>query len=129
MMGLGLSLMATRAQTPEDVIGRIEQAIKQSDAQALSGYFRQVVEVKLLDGRENEYSPSQAQVVLRDFFQQNPATRGFAFKHRGSSGNGEIYYAMGLYESSKGSYDTNVLVKKADAGFYIQHIRFEKHQP
>lgn len=121
---LALLPWSAGAQTPEATFGQIENAIKASDAEALSKYFNNTVEVTIMD-KDQDYPRQQAQFVLKDFFTSYPL-RTFTIMHKGSSG--DTWYAVGSYVSPRGSFDTNILLKKYGDKVLIQTLRFERDQ-
>lgn len=113
--------LLVQAQTPQDVLRNIENAIKSKDALVLSNYFNKDLEITLLE-YEKVCSKNQAQLVIKDFFAKNPLTK-FNMIHVG--GSGDAWYGMGVYESSGNQYDTNVFIKKYGNVYLIDRIRFE----
>lgn len=111
-----------RAQTADDVFAKVEAALKAADASLLSPYFNTTLEVTVAE-KGQDYSKTQAQFVVKEFFQSYPV-RSFAFAHRGNSGT--TFYAVGKYVSARGTFDVNVFVKKYGSTFLIDQIRFER---
>jgi hypothetical protein len=60
----------------------IEAAIKTGDVPALSKHFEGNVEIHIKDA-QNSYSKSQAEAVLKNFFDTHTHHRSFAVQHRG----------------------------------------------
>jgi hypothetical protein len=81
------------------------------------------VELTVLDN-EGVYSKPQAEVILRNFFAQNPP-KSVTINHRGSSAQGSKY-AIATYECQKGKYRAYIFMKDSGAGMMIQELRFEK---
>ena len=101
----------------------IEAAIKTGDVPALSKHFEGNVEIHIKDA-QNSYSKSQAEAVLKNFFDTH-TPRSFAVQHRGESPGGAKYF-MGTLATTAGSYRTYVYAKPTNGAFVIQEIRFEE---
>lgn len=109
------------AQDAKTVMTKVTSAIKSGNAGQLAANFNQNVELTL-PGVDQRYAKNQAQFVLKDFFAKHPPA-GYSVVHQGSSGAN--YYAIGEYKSSKGNFDTNVLLKNVGGKFSIIEVRFE----
>ena len=110
------------AQTRDELFVKIESAIKNGDAIALSEMFDRTVEITIAE-TDKEYAKNQAMYVVKEFFVNYPI-RSFNIVHKGNSG--DTYYAVGLYISTKGNFDTNIFIKKFGDQFLIDRIRFDK---
>ena len=106
-----------------DTFDDVALAIKKSNQKDISKYFNQTVELTILDN-EGVYSKPQAEVILKNFFAQNPPTN-VAINHRGSSTQGSKY-ATAIYEYSKGKYRIYIYMKESATGMIIQELRIEK---
>lgn len=114
-----LAAASLHAQTdPFEAVGN---AIKSGNATALSQFFGKSVELTILD-KEETYSGTQAEFILKDFFKQYPP-KSFAYVHRGKSNNME--YAIGTYTHANGTLRTYVLIKKSESKNYVEQLRFE----
>ena len=101
----------------------IESAIGAGNVTALSQYFTGNVEIHIKDA-QNSYSKSQAEAVLKNFFNSH-SPRSFFVQHRGESPGGAKYF-MGNLSTTAGSYRTYVYAKQMNGVFAIQEIRFEE---
>jgi Domain of unknown function (DUF4783) len=106
-----------------DTFDDVALAIKNSNQKEVSKYFNQTVELTILDN-EGVYSKPQAEVMLKNFFAQNPPTN-VAINHRGSSTQG-AKYATAIYEYSKGKFRIYIYMKESTSGMMIQELRIEK---
>ena len=110
--------------SPQDVFKGVEQNIQKSDVNALSSYFANSVELTI-EEREGTYSKSQAQVVIKNFFNKTSPFR-FELRHNGSSGPKDKY-AIGILTASDGTtYRTFISLRMNENGYEVQEIRFEK---
>lgn len=101
----------------DDVIN----ALKAGNAQELSRYIDDNVEISLPDKTDN-YSRTQAIMVLRDFFNNNGVT-GFDVQFKGENGGGQ--YCIGNLKTKSGVYRTTVFMKTKDNKQVIKEIRFK----
>lgn len=101
----------------DDVVG----AMKNGNAGLLSKYFDQTVEISLPD-RSDAYSRTQAEVVLKDFF-QTKGVRSFEKEHQ--SGNGGSVFCIGTLTTRSGSYRTTIHMKMRSDRQLLQEIRIE----
>jgi len=104
------------------VIGTIGSAIGSGNVTAITRYFDNAVSMSI-SGNQSTYSRSQAEMVLRDFFEKHPP-KGFNMDHSG--GNNGNRYAIGTLTTATGSYRTYFSVKQKDGTQIIQEIRIEK---
>ena len=75
-------------------------------------------------GSQANYSRSQAEMILRDFFNKN-APKKFDIEHTGSSAN--MKFSIGTLYTSTGNYKTYFSVRYKDGSYYIQEIRIERN--
>lgn len=75
-------------------------------------------------GSQANYSRSQAEMILRDFFNKNTPKK-FDIEHSGSSAN--MKFSIGTLFTSTGNYKTYFSVRYKDGSYYIQEIRIEKN--
>jgi hypothetical protein len=101
----------------DDVIN----ALKSGNAQELSKYIDDNIEISLPDKTEN-YSRAQAVMVLKDFFTNNGVT-GFDVQFKGENGGGQ--YCIGDLKTKSGVYRTTVFMKTKDNKQLIKELRFK----
>lgn len=100
----------------------ISAAIQSGNAQSLSGYFTESIDLTLLD-IEDVYSQKQAQVILSKFFIDNVPS-SFNLKHEGKSKVEDFYY-IGILKTNTGNYRVTFFLKKENDGFNIKQLRIE----
>lgn len=88
----------------------------------IAGYFDNAVSLTI-SGTQATYSRSQAEMVLRDFFNKNK-TPDFSVERKGNNKNG--CYAIGILTTGNGNYRVYFSARKKNEGYVIQEIRFEK---
>jgi len=114
------------AQEKDKIMERVEEALKSSSSKELTKHLHSKVEIKL-DGERKEYSINQAEIMLKQFFQQNPAT-AFEFIHEGDNESGGILYAIGSYTSSSGKHRVVVRAKQYDKKYKVYRLEFSKER-
>jgi len=102
-------------------IDEIVAALKEGNSATIAKYFDNTVEITLPD-KSNSYSKSQAEVILRDFFSNNPV-KSFTILHKGENGGSE--YCIGTLVTKNASYRTTVFMKQKGDRQTLQEIRFE----
>ncbi len=106
---------------PSQRIDEVVSAMKTGNAAQVARYFDQSVEINLPD-KGGSYSKSQAEIVLKDFFTNNPV-KGFDVIHKGQNAGSQ--YCIGTLLTKSGSFRTTLYMKlKADVQL-LQEIRFE----
>lgn len=111
-------------QSSDSVLNGIESSMKTGNAKELVKYFNEMVELKI-DGGSSNYSRTQAEVVLRKFFQSNPS-RGFFYIHKGASTSEGLKYAIGQYTTNSGTYRIVMFLKMEGKQYVIDTLRITK---
>ena len=94
----------------EDVIA----ALKTGNAAQVSRYLDNTVDITLPE-KSNSYSKSQAEVILKDFFNTN-AVKSFQVIHQGDNAGSQ--YCIGNLVTKNGTYRTTIFMKqKGDRPF------------
>lgn len=101
---------------------QIINALKTGDSKELGRYFDTTIEITL-PSKSNSYSKSQAELVLKGFFNDNKV-KGFEIIHESENGNSQ--YCIGNLSTSNGSYRTTIFVKQKGEKQLVQELRFEK---
>ena len=108
--------------SPFSGIDDVIASLGKGGASALSRYFNDNIEMVILE-RTGSYSRSQAQMVLRDFFNMHPVL-GFQISQKTDSG--ERQYCTGKLMTSKGQFKTSIIIRVRDQRPLITEIRIEK---
>ena len=116
-------LAVTSGYGQDETIDDIGTALSSGSAKELIKYCVNRVEIQI-DGDQTVYSKPQAEVVLRDFFEQNVA-KGFLYVHKGSSPEG-LKYTIGNYSMENGSYRVYMLLKKSGDYYLIDTLSFTR---
>lgn len=104
-------------------IDEVIAAMKTGNASQIAKYFDNTVEITMPD-KNNNYSKSQAEMVLRDFFSTN-GVKGFTVIHKGENSGSK--YCIGTLTTQNGSYRTTIFMKMKSDKQYLQEIRFESN--
>jgi hypothetical protein len=111
-------------QAENTTIAQIQKAIKNADATGLAAFFHSTVDLEVAD-TDGNYSKNQAEMILRDFFQNNPV-KSFTMRHQGSSDDGSKYL-IGTYKTMNDQeFRVYVLIKGTASEMMIHQLQFEK---
>ena len=108
--------------TPEDVIDRTAELLKDGNSRELAASFSSTIEITIL-GEDNVYSASQAGQALSDFFKRYQPHSAKVL-HRITS-NAHYQYAVIILSTSNGSYRTCVSLKSVNGKFEVNELRIE----
>lgn len=107
----------------QDEIENVQLALNSGSAKELVRYFNKTSEVKIA-GTGGSMTISQAESVLRDFFQQNPPG-SFLYIHKGQSPKG-LKYNIGQYTSESGIFRIVILMKELDGSYVVDTITIDE---
>ena len=102
-------------------IDDVVSAMRSGSSTQVSKFFDNNVEISTPQ-KSNNYSKSQAELVLRDFFQSNPVT-GFEIIHKGQNAGSQ--YCIGTLQTKNGTYRTTIFMKQRGEAQVLQELRFE----
>jgi len=105
-----------------DSFTEIINALKSNNAAEVARYFDNTVEITI-PGKISSYSKSKAELVISDFFKNNPV-RGFKIIHQGENAGSQ--YCIGNLITGNGLYRTTIYTKQKGNNQLIQELRFEK---
>lgn len=110
--------------TNKVILNDIVECFVHNDAERLSSYFNERIEITL-SGESKEYAKSQAKFVMKDFLELHPPA-AFTFNHQGSTDN--TIYALGTYRSPEGVFEVDLYLKLQHADYVINQIKFERQR-
>jgi len=116
-----LLLVVGHAQVPE---AAIDIAFKNADATSISRFFAPNIDIELNNSLSN-YSKTQAEIVLKDFFSKNQV-KDYEIIHSGNSGGTTETYTIGILNTVNGNYRVYMLLKPKDNSYILKQIRFQK---
>jgi Domain of unknown function (DUF4783) len=118
---VAVSMMMLSSFAQPSSIDEVIGALRSGDADGLSKYFDDNVELTL-PVKSDSYSKAQAQVILKDFFDNNNV-KGFELKHKGDSPGG--HYCIGTLQTKSGNYRAHVFMKAKGSKEVVKEIRFQ----
>jgi len=120
---LFLTTLPDRAKAQSEVINNLRAALKAGSSKELVKSFNNTVELNL-EGEKSNYSRSQAEIVLKEFFKKYPPT-DFQYIHQGASKQG-LTYVIGKYSFENGSFRVLILIKKFEENYLVDSIDFSR---
>jgi hypothetical protein len=120
-LGIGFLLFISISVSAIEIPSGIITALSSGDASALSAYFSSTIELTLFE-KEEIYSRTQAEIILRKFFSDNPP-RQFKILHEG--GKDSSKYAIGSLTTSTKSFRITFLLKMEADKVLIHQLRIE----
>ena len=115
---------AGQAVAQGEAMSSVASAMKTGSAKELSRNFGSMVEITLDGGEATNYSSTQAEFVMKNFFAKN-APVDFSVNHNGTSDKGQLY-AIGTYASKGDSYTVLIRMKSANGKYLIHSMNFIK---
>ena len=95
--------------------------MKPGPAPEIARFFDNTVEINMPQ-KNNSYSKSQAELVLKDFFSTNPV-KAFEIIHKGENSGSQ--YCIGTLITKNGSFRTTIFMKQKGDKQVLQEITFE----
>ncbi len=115
--------MPIQAQ-PDKVPEGIVLSFKAGNAAELAKFFHDNVELIILD-KEDVYSRSQAEQIIRKFFSEHPP-KDFEIIFKGGKENSR--YAIGSLKAPGKKFRVYFLMKKQNGSPYIHQLRIEEEE-
>jgi hypothetical protein len=107
----------------DDVIKEITKTIQSMDAKKLADYFSSTIDLEL-GAINGNYSKTQAEIIMRDFFKDNPV-KSFTVNHQGDSEDGSQFF-IGTYTSGAKEYRVYGLLKKESNLLVLRQLQFDE---
>lgn len=121
--GIWVVLSFSNAHSQSSVINNVRAALKTGSSKELIKSFNTTVELNF-DGEKSNYSRTQAEFVLKDFFKKYPPS-DFEYIHQGASQQG-LTYVIGKYTYDGGSYRVLIYIKKINTDYLVDLIDFSR---
>jgi len=102
-------------------IDEVVAAVKSGNAAQIARFFDNTVEISMPD-KSNSYSKSQAEIILKDFFANNPV-KSFDVIHKGQNAGSQ--YCIGTLVTKTRSFRTTLYMKQKGDLQVLQELRFE----
>ncbi len=106
-----------------EVINNVRSSIKAGSSKELSNYLGDMISLEI-DGVQSNYSKTQAEYVLKDFFKKYPPN-DFQYVHQGAS-EGGLKYAIGRYSYEGGSFRVVLRSKMVNGTYKVSSLDFTK---
>lgn len=119
---IGLVVLSASLQA-QNMFAPMRDAIKGGNATELVKYFNTTIDLNL-EGTISNYSKTQAEFVLRDFFKKHSPS-DFTIVHTGAS-KGGLQFAIGKFKSGTDSYDVLMRLREVDKVYLIHEMSFTK---
>ncbi len=103
---------------------RINQALKEGDYKIIKENMYETVELVILE-KENIYSKTQAEQILKQFFQTHKPI-GFEVLHNGGSEKSQYY--IGTLKTKRKNYRVYYLLKTKESESLIYQLRIESDE-
>jgi hypothetical protein len=111
-------IRGTGQTVPADLV----EAIGKGDADRMSGYFHQSLELTILE-KDHIASKIQATRILETFFKEHPPT-GFTVSFEGTKENSK--YAIGSLTTAEGTFRVNLFFMNKENKRLIYYLSIEK---
>ncbi len=102
-------------------IDEVVAAMRSGNSTLIAKYFDDLVDISMPD-KSNTYSKTQAELVLKDFFTNNPVKK-FEIIHKGENAGSQ--FCIGTLYTKNGSFRTTIFMKQKGDGQLLQELRFE----
>jgi hypothetical protein len=111
------------SQNASEVIKKVSLTLQTGNSQELSKYFTKTVELEIM-GEENFYSFSQAEILLKDFFEKNKPSK-FVVNHQGIKDASS--FAIGTLTIKTGNLRVSFFMKTEKDQTLIHQLRIEQN--
>ena len=105
-----------------DVFTPIAKYLSKGDADKLSAWFSENLEVTIFS-RSNDSSSNQARQIVKSFF-KSYTPRSFEITH--TAGRSNMKYALGTLSAGGELFNVTIFVSYKDTGYRIQHLKIER---
>ncbi|MDX9931913.1 MAG: DUF4783 domain-containing protein [Bacteroidales bacterium] len=101
---------------------KISDAIRSGDASKLASCFAPTIQLSV-PGKKGDFSRTQAEIIMRDFFAQYPPS-SFSVNSEGKT-SGTNFYTLGSYVSGSVRFKVYYVIQKADSEITLHILKFE----
>ena len=105
-----------------DVFAPIAKYMAQGDAERLSAWFAENLEITIFS-TSNDSSSNQARQIMKSFF-KSYTPRSFDITHK--AGRSNMKYALGTLNAGGEMFLVTIFVNFKDNGYKIQQIKIER---
>ncbi len=111
------------ANAQADLLESISGAMREGNSKDLASFFHSTIDLSMPD-KENSYSRSQAEMVLKEFFNAHVPV-SFTIDKKGSTDE-FTKYAFGTYNCKEITFLVYIHLTKETDSFLIRKLRFEE---
>ena len=115
-------LKASAQDTGYDVFNPISKYMAMGDAEKLSAWFSDNLEVTIFSD-SNDSSRNQARQIVKSFF-RSYTPRSFEITHK--AGRSNMKYALGTLNAGGEMFMVTIFVGYDDSAYKIQHLKIER---
>jgi len=119
-----MSMSSTAQNQGYDVFVPISKYMSQGDAESLSAWFADNLEITV-SGSTSDSSRNQAKQILKTFFGKSQPT-AFNIEHTAAKGN--MKYALATMACGAENYTVTIFVSYQEKGYKIQQLKIEKNR-
>lgn len=126
-MGFSLLMCGTTMSAQDksyDVFNPIAKYIRMGDAEKLSAWFADNLEISIFS-TTNDSSRNQAKQIMKSFF-DSYTPRSFQVNH--TAGRSNMKYALGSLNAGGEVFEVTIFVNYKDNNYRIQQLKIEKSQ-
>ncbi len=105
-----------------DVFNPIAKYIRQGDAEKLSAWFAENLEISIMSST-NDSSKRQAKQIIKSFF-DSYTPRSFNITHK--AGRSNMKYALGTLHAGGEEFEITIFVNRKGDNYWIQQLKIEK---
>lgn len=113
---------ASAQDTSYDVFNPIAKYLAMGDAEKLSAWFSDNLEVSIFSN-SNDSSCNQARQIMKSFF-KSYTPRSFEINHK--AGRSNMKYALGTLNAGGELFTVTIFVSYKDSAYRIQHLKIER---
>lgn len=121
-VAISLLCVNAHAQSTGDVFSPITKYIERGDAESLSAWFADNLEISIFS-RTTDTSRNQAKQIMKSFF-KSYTPRAFEISHK--AGRPNMKYALGLLNAGGEMFQVTIFVGIKDAEYKIQQMKIER---
>ena len=117
-----ISVSASAQDSSYDVFNPIAKYLALGDADKLSAWFSDNLEVSIFSN-SNDSSCNQARQIMKSFF-KSYTPRSFEITHK--AGRSNMKYALGTLNAGGELFTVTIFVNYKDSDYRIQHLKIER---
>ncbi len=104
-------------------VEEVTKALYSGDVSKVAKHFDKLVDIKI-NREQSTYSKSQAEMVLKNFFNKNDI-KSFSLKHKGAASSDNSVFVIGELNTNYGLYKVYLFFKQKENAYYLQELRID----